>query len=56
MEIKEKRKENKAEDEKLWCEKFKEYVSQKKGCQHLQGYCPYRNRCILFLLQKFEDI
>jgi len=43
------------EEELLWCEKFKEYVDRKKGCQHPKGYCPYRNQCILYLSLKFKD-
>lgn len=55
MTTKYKRKKDKEKNEKILCEKFKEYVNQEKGCQHLQGYCPYRNRCVLFLSQKFKD-
>lgn len=44
-----------SEEELLWCEQFKEYISIKKGCQHPKGYCPYRKQCILYLSLKLKD-
>jgi len=56
MEEKNIKKENKnPEEELLWCEQFKEYISIKKGCQHPKGYCPYRKQCILYLSLKLKD-
>jgi tRNA A37 methylthiotransferase MiaB len=53
-EVKEQKKKDQ-EEELIWCEHFKEYISIKEGCKHPQGYCPYRSQCILYLSSKFKD-
>ena len=50
-----KNKNEKGENEKIWCEKFKEYVNIEEGCKHFQGFCPYRDRCLIFLQSKLKD-
>jgi len=56
MESRDNKNEEKNRNEKVWCEKFKEYIELKRGCKNPQGYCPYRDRCMLFISLKMEEV
>lgn len=51
----EKMKMKEKEEERLFCEKYKEYVSVKEGCKHPKEYCQFRKQCLLYFKSKFKD-
>ncbi|MEZ0343300.1 MAG: hypothetical protein ABWJ99_00625 [Caldimicrobium sp.] len=53
--MKEKKEREEKEEEKPFCEKYKEYVSIKEGCKHPKEYCQFRKQCLLYFKSKFKD-
>ena len=43
------------EEEKLFCEKYKEWVLVEIGCKHPKEYCQFRKQCLLYFKSKFRD-
>lgn len=41
-------------ENKLYCEYFKEWISEEKGCKNLKEYCPYRNQCIIYFYSQIN--
>ncbi len=42
-------------EERLYCEKYQEWVPVIKGCMHLKDYCQYRKHCLLYIKAKFKE-
>jgi hypothetical protein len=56
-ENKKKTHENNADEEnKLYCEKYKQWVKEQEGCKHKKEYCQFRTQCLIFLREKFKDL
>jgi len=45
----------KPEENKLFCEKYKEWVDEGEGCRHKSDYCQFRKQCLIYLKEKFKD-
>ncbi|MCC6026135.1 MAG: hypothetical protein LM575_04110 [Caldimicrobium sp.] len=43
------------EENKLFCEKYKEWVDEGEGCRHKSDYCQFRKQCLIYLKEKFKD-
>jgi hypothetical protein len=43
------------EENKLFCEKYKEWVDEDEGCRHKSDYCQFRKQCLIHLKEKFKD-
>ncbi len=55
--LKEKIEQNKElEEEKLFCEYFKEWINLKDGCRNLKEYCPYRKQCLIYFYLKNKEV
>jgi hypothetical protein len=42
-------------ENKLFCEKYKEWVDEGEGCRHKSDYCQFRKQCLIYLKEKFKD-
>jgi len=51
----EKERKEEKEGEKLFCEKYKEWVLAEIGCKHPKEYCQFRKQCLLYFRSKFKD-
>jgi hypothetical protein len=40
---------------KLFCEKYKEWVDEGEGCRHKSDYCQFRKQCLIYLKEKFKN-
>jgi hypothetical protein len=43
-------------ENKLFCEKYKEWVDEEEGCRHKSDYCQFRKQCLIYLKEKFKDL
>lgn len=50
-----KKEEKLKEEEKIFCEKYKEWVLLEIGCKHSKEYCQFRKQCLLYFKSKFKD-
>jgi hypothetical protein len=48
-------KETNPEENKLFCEKYKEWVDEGEGCRHKSDYCQFRKQCHIYMKEKFKD-
>lgn len=46
----------KEKDQKLYCEKYREWVLVELGCKHPKEYCQYRRQCLLHFKAKFREL
>jgi hypothetical protein len=42
-------------ENKLFCEKYIEWVDEDEGCRHKSDYCQFRKQCLIHLKEKFKD-
>lgn len=40
---------------RLYCEKYEEWVLEELGCKHPKEYCQYRRQCFLNFKSKFKE-
>jgi len=40
-------------ENKLFCEKYKEWVDEGEGCRHKGDYCQFRKHCLIYI--KFKE-
>lgn len=48
-------KEKEAKEEKLYCEKYREWVLVELGCKHPKEYCQFKKQCLLYFKSKFRE-
>lgn len=46
----------KEEKQRLYCEKYREWILIELGCKHPKEYCQYRKQCLLYFKSKFRDL
>jgi hypothetical protein len=46
---------NTDEENKLYCEKYQEWVKEEEGCKHKKEYCQFRKQCLISLREKLKD-
>lgn len=51
----EKERKEEKEGERLFCEKYKEWVLVEIGCKHSKEYCQFRKQCLLYFKSRFKD-
>ncbi len=47
--------EKEKEEEKLFCEKYKEWQGAEERCKHKKDYCQFRQQCLVYLREKMRD-
>ncbi|MCS7200295.1 MAG: hypothetical protein RMI63_07225 [Caldimicrobium sp.] len=48
-------KSNRKEKERLYCEKYREWVVIEIGCKHPKEYCQFRSQCLLHFKSKYKE-
>ncbi|MCX7873798.1 MAG: hypothetical protein N2327_05150 [Caldimicrobium sp.] len=53
--VMERDKSNRKEKERLYCEKYREWVVIEIGCKHPKEYCQFRSQCLLHFKSKYKE-